>query len=194
MGELRSFVDAYGMWLYPALFVYCLIKSGALPLFAGIGAANGLVDVCWVALATLAGGVVGDELRFWAARHFGERIIVGRPKLGAALAAARRLMERYGMLYLFIYRYPKGMRTIGALPVGLTDMPWHRFALLNVASAGLWALLMVGGGFFLGELIGPLAESSFGFFSVLLLLPVFIGSILIITSRRRSDAESTRLR
>lgn len=64
MDELQSFFDAYGLWLYPALFAYCALKSGALPLFAGIAAANGLLDLRWVAISTLAGGILGDEAPF----------------------------------------------------------------------------------------------------------------------------------
>lgn len=189
MDELQSFFDAYGLWLYPALFAYCALKSGALPLFAGIAAANGLLDLRWVAISTLAGGILGDELRFHVARRHGERMMSGRPRLSAALLKARSLMERYGMIYVFMYRYPKGMRTIGALPVGLTDIPWLRFALLNVASASLWALTMVGGGYALGEMIGPLAERNFGYFSVLLLMPLIAWGMYALTRNRRSRAK-----
>ena len=38
------------------------------------------------------------------------------------MGRAQRLMARYGALYIFLYRYPKGMRTIGALPLDLGDM------------------------------------------------------------------------
>ncbi len=39
-------------------------------------------------------------------------------------------------------------QTIGALPAGLSDMPWHKFSLLNVASTAVWAGLLVGAGNF----------------------------------------------
>ncbi|MCZ8272617.1 MAG: VTT domain-containing protein [Microcystis sp. LE19-4.1E] len=190
MAEFQSFFQTYGLWLYPALFAYCALKSGALPLFAGIAAANGLLDVHWVAISTLAGGILGDEFRFRMARRYGQRIMMGRPRLAAALGQAQRLMERYGVLYLFLYRYPKGMRTIGAFPVGLTEMPWHRFTLLNIASASLWALLLVGGGYGLGEMIGPLAERNFRLVSAMLLLPLVAWGIFAFVSNRRSGSRT----
>ena len=63
---------------------------------------------------------------------------------------AADMIEKYGTAYIFLYRYPKGMRTIGALPVGLTNISWLKFTLLNGASALLWTGLLVGAGYSFG--------------------------------------------
>ena len=144
MQTVLALIDDYGTAVYAILFLYCALKSGALPLFGGYAAQQGVLDPVAVGAAALAGGYLGDELRFALARRYGMAWTAGRPRLARWMARARRLLERYGTAYLFLYRYPKGMRTVGALPVGMTDMRWRRFTALNAASALLWATLLVG--------------------------------------------------
>lgn len=97
-------------------------------------------------------------------------------------------MDRYGIAYIFLYRYPKGMRTIGALPVGLSGMSWQRFTLLNAASAGLWVTVLVGLGYGFGAGITYMIDNNWGWVSVTLLIP-FLG-LAWIAMRRVSKALS----
>lgn len=174
MDAFLSLLNEYGTAVYMVLFAYCAFKSGALPLFAGYAAQTGALDVWIVAAATFAGGYLGDEARFALARQYGERLVQGRPRLSRMLDKAKTLLDRYGGAYIFLYRYPKGMRTIGALPVGLTDMTWRRFSALNAASALLWTGLLVGAGYLFGAAIRQAAENGWGTVSVVLLI-AFIG-------------------
>ena len=80
------------------------------------------------------------------------------------------MMEHYGTAYIFLYRYPKGMRTIGALPVGLTHISWQKFTILNGASALLWTALLVGAGYMFGSAIEETVQNGWGVTSVALLL------------------------
>jgi membrane-associated protein len=98
------------------------------------------------------------------------------------------MLERYGYWYVFLYRYPKGMRTVGALPVGLTSIPWIRFTALNAGSAFLWAVLLVGSGYLLGGAIADAAEANFGAFSVALLA---VGLIALVLGFRFTAARGT---
>jgi membrane-associated protein len=42
------------------------------------------------------------------------------------------------------------MRTIAALPLALTDMPWRVFSALNFASAFTWTFARAGAGYLFG--------------------------------------------
>ena len=170
METILSLVSEYGALVYLLLFGYCALKSGALPLFGGYAAQAGALDVSYVALATFAGGYLGDELRFSLARNYGVSIVDNRPKLKALMVKAEAMMERHGTAYIFLYRYPKGMRTIGALPVGLTNIEWRRFTLLNGLSSLLWTCLLVGAGYLFGSAIEEAVRAGWGFVSVALLL------------------------
>ena len=177
MDTILSLISDYGTLVYLLLFGYCALKSGALPLFGGYAAHAGALDLGYVALATFAGGYLGDELRFVLGRKYGVGVVKRRPRLRGLLEKAAAMFEKYGTAYIFIYRYPKGMRTIGALPVGLTNISWLKFTLLNGASALLWTGLLVGAGYSFGSAIEEIVKSSWGLVSVVLLLFFFIGAV-----------------
>ena len=170
MESLLTLIGEYGTAVYIILFLYCALKSGALPLFGGYAAQQGVLDPVLVSVAALAGGYLGDELRFGVARRYGTAWVTGRPRLASWMERCERLLERYGVAYMFLYRYPKGMRTIGALPVGMTDISWRRFTLLNAASAIVWAILLVGVGYVFGEAIETVVAKGWGLASVILLV------------------------
>ncbi|QBJ63148.1 DedA family protein [Pseudoalteromonas sp. DL-6] len=144
MEGMLALIQQYGLLVYLLLFGYCALKSGWLPLFAGYAAHTGALDVGYVALAAFMGGYLGDELRFALART-------------------------YGTAYIFLYRYPKGLRTIGALPIGLTSISWRRFSLLNACSALAWVVVLVGGGFTFGATFDSFGVDSLTALSLLFL-------------------------
>ena len=174
MEAFLTLISQYGTLVYLLLFAYCALKSGSLPLFGGYAAHTGALEVSLVALATFAGGHPGDELRFAVARKYGTGFLSTRPRLSALMLKAEAMLDVYGPAYIFIYRYPKGMRTIGALPVGLTQMKWPMFTVLNASSALLWMSLLVGIGYYFGAAIERAVVDGWGTVSILLLF-VFVG-------------------
>ena len=184
MQELMALIEQYGVLIYVLLFVYCAMKSGILPLFAGYAAQVGALDIVIVASATLAGGFLGDEIRFWVARNYGIGFLEKKPRLRKIADHATRMLERYGTAYIFIYRYPKGLRTVGALPVGLTSLSRSKFTVLNFASAALWTNILIGGGYAFGNLIEQSIAGTWAVFSLLALM-VFIGIVFFILKKSR---------
>jgi len=69
MESLFQLLRDYGSAVYILLFLYCTLKSGALPLFGGYAAQQGVLDPLWVAIATFGGGYLGDELRLIPKRN-----------------------------------------------------------------------------------------------------------------------------
>ena len=103
-------------------------------------------------------------------------MFASRPRVRGWIDQAAAVLDRHGPAYIFLYRYPKGMRTIGAFPVGLSGIAWRVFTVLNAASAFLWAGLLVGFGYLLGDQIAAAAESWWGTASVALLVAFLIAS------------------
>ncbi|MGY5453498.1 DedA family protein [Agarivorans sp. MS3-6] len=164
-----NLLNQYGTIVYLIVFAYCALKSGWLPLFAGYAAHTGALELGAVAIASFAGGYLGDELRFYLAKTYGAGWLDKPNQFGQLFKRARLLAERYGTAYIFIYRYPKGLRTIGALPLGLTDMPWRKFSLLNASSALIWVLVLVGGGYSFGATFDAMGMQNLTALSVLML-------------------------
>lgn len=176
MQVLLDWISVNTFAVYAILFGYCALKSGALPLLAGVIAQQGALDPVWVAVSAFLGGYLGDETRFAVARVYGDRLFASRPRMRRWVDQAAAVLDRYGAVYVFLYRYPKGMRTIGAFPVGLSGMEWSLFTILNAASAFLWVVLLVGFGYILGDQIAAAAESWWGAASVALLVAFLIAS------------------
>jgi len=173
--SLLDLVRDYGLWIYVLLFAYCALKSGALPLFAGYAAQVEVLELVPVVLATFAGGYLGDEVRFAVARRYGEAWSNRWHRLRKAISTANAMVARYGWAYMFLYRYPKGMRTIGALPIGLGSFSWSTFTALNAASAFLWTLILVGMGFAFGTQLEQAVSTGWGLASTLMLAAMVLG-------------------
>jgi membrane protein DedA with SNARE-associated domain len=188
MQNIMAWIEVNQFLAYGLVFAYCALKSGVLPFFAGMAASSGILDFAAVAMATFLGGYLGDEARFFIARRYGHKLSFKTPRLQRALKTTRMLMNTYGAGYIFLYRYPKGMRTIGALPVGLTDIPWFRFSCLNAASASVWTALLVGAGYLFGAQLADAMENGWSLFSVVLLAVICITGWLMIR-RLRATAD-----
>jgi membrane protein DedA with SNARE-associated domain len=173
METILDIISDYGLLSYVILFSYCALKSGSLPLFAGTAAHMGALNLALVAAAVFFGGYLGDELRFYLGRKYGVENLSSNPRYQKSLHTAKLLLDRFGKVYIFLYRYPKGMRTIGSLPVALTDMSWRVFTMLNFASALTWTFALVGSGFLFGSALENIVGDNWGLFSVGLLV-VFI--------------------
>ena len=171
--------------VYAILFGYCALKSGALPFFAGLVAYAGSLDVFAVVAASFLGGYLGDELRFFLARRYGERLWQRRPRWRNAISNGLGLLEKYGAFYIFLYRYPKGMRTIGALPVGLGSMPWPKFTILNALSAVSWSIILVWLGYALGEPLKEMVAEGWTMLSVALLATFVLSAYFLFRRHMR---------
>lgn len=170
MDTVLELINQYGSQVYIILFLYCALKSGWLPLFAGYVAYLQALDVQLVALVTLLGGYLGDELRFFIARKYGALWVSRSKVLNTLFERGKVLLDKYGVGYIFLYRYPKGLRTIGALPIGLTNISWLRFTILNASSAAVWVCIMVGGGYYFGETFDAIGMETLTAVSILFLI------------------------
>ena len=133
--------------------IYVLVATGAfwnsmlLPLFAGYAVHLEALGYWPTVAAVFAGGVIGDEVRFFLARRFGAQLFDAMPRLRVGIEKAARVVERHQWWMMFVYRYPHGVRGLAGFAFGLSNMPRWRFSALNVASAAVWANLLVGVGY-----------------------------------------------
>ena len=191
LDTILTIIKDYGWISYLIIFAYCALKSGSLPLFAGIAAQLGALNIFVVATLVFLGGYLGDELRFYLGRKYGVQNLSSRPWYQDSVSAAKLLLDHYGKAYIFLYRYPKGMRTIGALPVALTDMTWPVFTFLNFSSALVWTFVLVGGGYLFGSTIEKLVGEHWGLFSVALLCAFLFVSYLALRHVSAKVAKTT---
>lgn len=190
METVRGTLVDLGPWIYALLMGYCALKSGYLPVFAGYFAGTGDLDLRWTVLSVFAGGYVGDEIRYWIGRRAGPKLL-SYPSLARSMSLAGQLFTRNGAWYCFAYRYAKGLRTVGALPIGLTGWRWHRFAPINFASAATWASVLVGGGYVAGESVIDLTEQYGAWTSISIAVATLVGLAVLGRRMLRASAEKS---
>ncbi|MDR6954009.1 membrane protein DedA with SNARE-associated domain [Ancylobacter sp. 3268] len=125
--------------LVPATFI--LIGIGALIEAGGIA----LLPV-WAAAA--AGAALGDAVSYWVGFHLKEHTrrlwpFTRHPQM---LERGERFFHRYGSWSVFIGRFFGPIRAVIPLVAGMFAMPQLIFQMANIASAMLWAFVLLAPG------------------------------------------------
>jgi membrane protein DedA with SNARE-associated domain len=144
---VESLLTSVGLGL---LFVLIMLESAGIPLpgetaliAAGLLAAKGHYEIWQVIVIAAAAAIICDNLGYWAARHYGLRLVDRWPRLkkysDRALPPAERFFKAHGGKTVFIARFVAILRFTAALLAGATRMPWWRFFFWNAAGGICWA-------------------------------------------------------
>lgn len=159
--SLTAFIEAYG---YVAIALLMLGENLFPPLpselimpFAGFVAAQGELQPVWVVAAGAAGSVFGALPWFFAARWWGsERLKRLADRYGRWLTVSRAELDqaeswfrRRGPLVLVFGRLMPGVRTLIAVPAGITGMRLAPFIGWSLLGSLLWCSLLTGAGYLL---------------------------------------------
>ncbi|GAA4794447.1 DedA family protein [Actinomycetospora chlora] len=114
------------------------------------------VSPLWVALAALAGAVIGDSIGYGIGHRYGIGLLqrLGRrfPKhFGPShLALAERAFARWGVLTVIIGRFIAILRILAGPLAGALRMPYAKFLPANIIGGALWTIGTVYAIYFLG--------------------------------------------
>ncbi len=158
------------IWGYVLIFALMTIESSFIPfpsevimIPAGFLAYRGelsfgipLIDMTVALLSGLAGSLTGAFINYylalWLGRPFlyryGKYLFI-RPKL---LSRVERIFLEHGEITTFTCRLLPGIRQLISLPAGFSRMPLIRFSLFTSLGAGIWSLILVWIGYYLGNL------------------------------------------
>lgn len=176
---LLALVPQYGLWLLLiTTFLSCLalpIPASVLMLTAGGFVAAGDL-LLWQAFSAAAtGGILGDQVGFWAGRRLGAPLLTRLrrdPARDQLLGRAVAMMAARGLIAVFLTRWlfsPLGPWV--NLTAGSTGYRWASFTVAGVAGEFVWAGLYVGMGYgfagnitaandMLGSALGLLAAAA----------------------------------
>lgn len=114
-----------------------------------------------VALAAIAGAVIGDNFGYMIGRHFGLPLL---EKHGArvGLTADRLVLGQYlfrhhGSAIVFLGRFVSLLRVCVALLAGACNMRWRRFMIFNAFGGTFWAGGYATGTYLLGRKISEVS-------------------------------------
>ncbi|MFF5076371.1 DedA family protein [Actinoplanes sp. NPDC000266] len=156
-------------WIYLVVFVLVAIDgffpampSEAVVISLSALSTSGSANLAALAVAVVAGGMVGDWIAYALGRGAGRRI--RSRKLIKAKERAERAIGRYGGSAILVGRFLPYGRTASALTSGSVSFPVGRFRLFSLLASAAWAayiigLGLVGGVAFAGS---PLLGTAFG--------------------------------
>lgn len=153
--DYAGLIASYG---YAAVFVGTLIEGETVLALAGFAAHRGYLALPAVIATAFVGSLIGDQLAFLAGRRWGDALLARRPALAAPVALVARRLERHAAAFIVANRFMYGLRLAGPVAIGMSAVPWLRFAVLNAVGAALWASAIALAGYLSGELLGRFLE------------------------------------
>ena len=147
---------------YPGIFMLMAVESSFIPfpsevvlVPAGYLAARGEMNMGLVMAMAVAGSLVGALVNYylavWLGRPFLERFGRWFFISEAALLKMDRFFESHGPVSTFTGRLIPGIRQLISIPAGLSRMRIVPFLGYTALGAGLWSLVLVFLGYFIGE-------------------------------------------
>ncbi len=158
-------IDGGGYWGIALLMVlenvFPPIPSELIMGIGGIRVAQGRMEWMPLLLAGTVGTTIGNLFWYLIGRVLGyERLRPLVDRFGRWLTMEwrdvlnlNRLFERYGQYAVFVFRFMPVFRTMISLPAGLFRMGAIAFIGWTFAGALIWNILLVGGGWVLGNAI-----------------------------------------
>jgi len=158
----QDLVDLIFDWGYLGIFLLMAVESSFLPfpseivlVPAGYLASKGDMSIAMIMTSALAGSLVGAFINYYLALTLGRKILEKYGKYFFIRERALDKMDNYfakhGAISTFIGRLIPGIRQLISIPAGLSRMNLAVFSLYTTLGAGIWALILVMLGYFIGE-------------------------------------------
>ena len=163
MHELaQQLVDLIFDWGYLGIFIMMAIESSFIPfpseivlVPAGYLAAKGEMSIWAIMAAGLAGSIVGAYINYFLAYTLGRKFLIKFGKYffikEETLLKMEAYFEKHGHISTFTGRLIPGVRQLISIPAGLAKMNLAEFTIFTFLGAGIWALILVLLGYFIGE-------------------------------------------
>jgi len=155
MEDTFSNLATYG---YIGLFLYSLGGGFVALVGAGVLSFMGKMDITTSIAIAFVANAIGDVMLFYMARYQKSMMMDGLRKHRRKLALSHVMMKKYGSWIILIQKFVYGIKTLIPIAIGLTKYDFKKFAILNVASAAVWALAVGLGSYYSGEPLVKLSE------------------------------------
>ena len=156
MEDTFSNLATYG---YIGLFLYSLGGGFIALIGAGVLSFMGKMDLSLVILIAFVANALGDIMLFYMARYQKGMMMEGLRKHRRKLALSHLLMKKYGSWIIFFQKFVYGIKTLIPIAIGLTKYDFKKFAILNVLSSAVWALVFGLGSYYSGRILVEFAET-----------------------------------
>ncbi|EPM1827353.1 DedA family protein, partial [Providencia rettgeri] len=127
------------------------------------------------------GGIVSDNVLFFIGRYFGAQILPKLHNQKDKIVYAQEYIQKNENWIVIAIRFAYGLRTIGPIIIGASDVKPFKFFILNIIGGATWGTLIVSTGYFISKLVLSLSID----FSISILIIIGIFLLLLIFFRGR---------
>jgi membrane-associated protein len=190
---LSAIIQQYGLWTYAILFVVIFIETGfvvmpflpgdSLLFAAGTFAALGAFKVGWLILTLSAAAIIGDTVNYWVGHYVGPKVFnkdKARFFKKEHLDRTHAFYEKHGGKTIIIARFVPIIRSFAPFVAGIGRMSYGKFIAYNVVGGVGWIVLLVGVGYFFGNI--PLVKRNF---SLAILAIIALSTVPVVTEYLR---------
>lgn len=158
----EGLVDLIFDWGYLGIFLLMAVESSFIPfpseivlVPAGYLASKDEMSISLIMASALGGSMVGAFINYYLALVLGRKLLRKYGKYFFINENAIEKMDtffvKHGHISTFTGRLIPGIRQLISIPAGLSRMNLASFSAYTALGAGLWALILVMLGYFIGE-------------------------------------------
>ena len=181
---LTALIASYG---YYALFVGAFLEGETVLIAAGFAAHRGILDLSWVIAIAFIASTLGDQLAFLLGRWYGERLLQRFPVLRCKAPVVQTLLDRYHVPLILGVRFFYGLRIAGPFVIGMSNIPFMVFALLNMVGALVWAAVVASAGYYFGMVLEMWIANLKQFEETVLVIILVLGACIWIWRRKQGS-------
>jgi membrane protein DedA with SNARE-associated domain len=153
--SLESIIISFG---YPVIFAGTFLEGETILILGGFAARRGFMDLHWVILFAFLGTLFGDQLYYYLGRIKGMAFLEHRPHWKSRTERVFKLLREHQIALLLGFRFLYGIRTVTPFLIGTIGISPLRFLILNIISAGIWAIVIGSAGYLFGQAVEMLIK------------------------------------
>ena len=143
----------------------------------------------------LVAAILGDATNYMIGAKIGKKLIESNNRFikKEYLEKTHKFYEKYGGKTIIIARFVPIVRTFAPFVAGVGEMHYKTFFKYNAAGATLWAVVVLGAGYFLGSVQFVKDNFSIVVFAIIFIsvLPAIIGVLKEKSKKKLTDEETT---
>lgn len=151
--SIAELIQHYG---YAAVIVGTFLEGETVLLLAGAAASHGHLSLLLVMACAALASFVGDQFFFFIGRRYGSALLDRFTFLRPRIERAKLMIDRYHAPLILSIRFLYGIRIAGPIALGMSDVHWSRFLILNSLGAVVWSMLVAGLGYGAGNVLSHL--------------------------------------
>ncbi len=157
---VEAFIGKYGII---AVFIGTFLEGESVLIISGAMVSQSFLDPLYVWTAALLGAWTGHIVWFVIGKLFGKTSIdkiADRYNFSAKVQYIYDLISKNKVKTVVLLQYLYGVRMVGALTFGISDIKFEWFSIAELINCSIWAFIIGSIGFVLGKTVSAFSHSA----------------------------------